>query len=612
MSERAGWIARLGCWAIVAASLWVVRPALAQEPPSSAPAAPDPGAEPSVDDAELARLIEQLGHERFFVREQAQAALAKLGYEAFDALAAAQDHEDIEIASRAKYLVRLIRVEWTRDGDPPALKQLLDGYDQLDQPNRGERIKRIAANTEGPWVGALCRVARFERFPALSKQAAVLLIEQPDLPADAWPARGEVILSQVGRSARPAAEWLRCYVAANQDAAGALERWRALVDAEEQTLAQCPEETDDAILGALVRYHIALLERLGRQEEINGAIARLVATESGETESLVKLVDWLIQRKAWEGLDQLHARFSNRFEQDAKLAYSLAGARLVREDSPGAEKLAAQALALNPGENHQHLQIAVWLREKGWPEWSERELRRVIEIGPPDNNDTLTAQFRLAELLHDRQADDAAGLVLEQALAGLDKAAQAANRQPEFAKALDGAKRWISSRMHYYRACHFQRQQDRAKEAEELAAGIKDDPTDADILIALYRLPEQSESQRTETKKLIDDAALKFRAQIAQNPAEANGYNQLAWLLSNTDRELEEALKASQESLRLRPNEAGYLDTLGRCYYALKDYENAVKYQEQAVAGEPHSGQMKRQLEIFRQALAAARGESKS
>jgi tetratricopeptide (TPR) repeat protein len=290
------------------------------------------------------------------------------------------------------------------------------------------------------------------------------------------------------------------------------------------------------------------------------------------------------------------------------LAYSLAGAKLAREDSEGAEKLASQALALNVGQGHQHLQIAIWLRERGWLDWSERELRRVIEIGPANDNDTLTAQFRLADLLHDRQVDDAAGQVLEQALAGLDKAAKAANREPEFDKALEAAKRWISSRMHYYLACHYQRQNDRAKEAEQLEAGIKDDPTDADILIGLYRLPEQSEAQRAQTKQLIDDAARKFRAQIAQNPGESNGYNQLAWLLSNTDRDLQEALKASQESLRLRPNEPGFLDTLGRCHFALKDYANAVKFQEQAVAGEPHSGTMRRQLEIFRKALADAAG----
>lgn len=571
------------------------------------PAAGEPTAATSIDDAEISRLIEQLGNDRFFVREQAQASLAKLGYDAFDALVAAQEHEDIEIASRAKYLVRLVKVEWTVDGDPSQLKQVLDGYDRLDQPARAERIRTLATQTGPAWVAALCRVVRFERFPVLSKQAAIRLIEQQPA-ANAWPERGQQIQQQLGRSARDGAQWLRLYVESQQDPAAIAERWAEAVQDEEQLITQSPEETDNTVVGGLVRFQIGLLERLGRQDEIEAAIARLVATESGETESLLRLVDWLVERKSWEGLERLHERFAGRFEQDAKLAYSLAGARRAHEDSAAADKLAAQALALNPTEGHQHLQVALWLRERGWPDWSERELRRVIEIGPAESNDTLTAQFRLADVLHDRQADDAAGQVLEQALAALDKAAQAANRPPEFAKALEQAKRFISSRMHYYQSCHYQQQQDRVKEAEHLQAGIKDDPTDADILIGLYRLPEQSESERNETKKLIDEAAARFRAQIAQNPSEPNGYNQLAWLLSNTERDQEEALRASRESLKLKPDEPGYLDTLGRCYFALKDYANAVKFQEQAVAGEPHSGTMKRQLEIFRRALAEAGG----
>lgn len=592
--RMAGWVLAFLAPCIMGPASTLAQPASPGEPAHSAAA-----------DAEIATLIEQLGSDRFFVREQAQASLAKLGYEAFDALVEAEEHADIEIASRAKYLVRLVKVEWTREGDPPQLKQLLDGYDQLDQPARSERIRQLAIHQDPAWIAALCRLVRFERIPTLSKQAAVRLIEQQDVPAEAWPARGESILSQLGRSSRPAAQWLRLYVEAQADPAGSLERWEQLVSAEEKTLAQYPEETDNAILSALARYQIALLERLGRTDAINAVVARLVSIESGETESLVKLVDWLIQRKSWDGLEKLHARFAGRFEQEPTLAYSLAGAKRTQEDSEGAEKLASQALALNIGDARQHLQIAIWLRDRGWLDWSERELRRVIEIGPADEDNTLSAQFRLADLLHDQQSDEAAGAVLQEAIDALDKVVRG-NQQPEFAKALERAKQLIGSRMHYYLSCHFQRQNDFAKEAEQLALGIKDDPTDADLLIGLYRLPDQSEAQRNETKRMIEDAAKRYRIQIAQNPSESDGYNKLAWLLSNTDRQLEEALKASQESLRLRPNEAGYLDTLGRCYFALKDYPNAVKYQQQAVTIEPHSGTMRRQLEMFRKALADA------
>ena len=54
----------------------------------------------------------------------------------------------------------------------------------------------------------------------------------------------------------------------------------------------------------------------------------------------------------------------------------------------------------------------------------------------------------------------------------------------------------------------------------------------------------------------------------------------------------------------MRPGEPAFLDTLGRCYYAAGEYQNAVKYQRQAVAKEPHLQVMRRQLETFERALA--------
>ena len=63
--------------------------------------------------------------------------------------------------------------------------------------------------------------------------------------------------------------------------------------------------------------------------------------------------------------------------------------------------------------------------------------------------------------------------------------------------------------------------------------------------------------------------------------------------------------------LELRPETAGYLDTLGRCYYAKGDYKSAVLHQSRAAELDPHSVQIRRQLEFFQQALKATQGQSK-
>jgi tetratricopeptide (TPR) repeat protein len=75
--------------------------------------------------------------------------------------------------------------------------------------------------------------------------------------------------------------------------------------------------------------------------------------------------------------------------------------------------------------------------------------------------------------------------------------------------------------------------------------------------------------------------------------------------VGNTIGDYDEAVKLSHLSLEMVPSSAGYLDTLGRCYYTKGDFENAVKYQTEAVKFSPYSGQIRRQLELFQKALAA-------
>ena len=65
-----------------------------------------------------------------------------------------------------------------------------------------------------------------------------------------------------------------------------------------------------------------------------------------------------------------------------------------------------------------------------------------------------------------------------------------------------------------------------------------------------------------------------------------------------------EALRCSLKSLELIPGYGIYLDTLGRCYYAVGDLRNAVKSQKQAVEKTPYYQQIQRQLEFFEAELA--------
>jgi tetratricopeptide (TPR) repeat protein len=171
----------------------------------------------------------------------------------------------------------------------------------------------------------------------------------------------------------------------------------------------------------------------------------------------------------------------------------------------------------------------------------------------------------------------------------------------------------LAARFHYYRACQHRDAGDPSRQREALELAIRADPTDADVLIAMYRLPESNEGWRAAVRKRIGELCRRFQQEIDENPNDPTPYNQWAWLVSNTEGDFQKAIRYSHRSLELIPPAAGesagasFLDTLGRCYYAAGDYENAVKYQREAIQRIDYMQVMHRQLALFEQALANKR-----
>src|SRR5262245_55648936 len=130
----------------------------------------------------IVRLIAQLGSDQYLMREAAQEALSQIGPEAFDLLTKAESDEDVEISARAKYLVQLIRIDLLSDSDSPQVKKLLQNYDLQPESARLRTLQRLAMLPREVCVPPLCRLVRFERSSRLSKLAALLVINQPDLP----------------------------------------------------------------------------------------------------------------------------------------------------------------------------------------------------------------------------------------------------------------------------------------------------------------------------------------------------------------------------------------------------------------------------------------------
>ena len=144
---------------------------------------------------------------------------------------------------------------------------------------------------------------------------------------------------------------------------------------------------------------------------------------------------------------------------------------------------------------------------------------------------------------------------------------------------------------------------------EAIEKGDPADP-DPDVLIALYHLPNQSAQRHKQTMELINRAIQSYEISLTgqADPERVRScYNEYAWLVGNTEGDLDRALDYSKKSVEMAPGEGELLDTLAHCYAAKKDFDNAVKYQTRAVELDPSSAAIRRSLEDFRKGLEQAK-----
>jgi tetratricopeptide (TPR) repeat protein len=560
-------------------------------------------------ESRIAALIRQLGDEQYSVRQQAQEELALLGADAFDALVAAEHDDDIEIASRARYLVHLIRIDWVRESDSAQVKELLKDYDSQGEDDRRLCMERLSESTMGDaGLEPLCRLIRFERSPLLSKEGAIMILAESEPDAAAWPQRSRIITSALKGSSRPASKWLLTYAKFHTDPEAALAEWDKLVSEELTVTEPLAAQDETRIQILLLRTQAEMLLARKHDDQALAVMRKMIDREADDTDSLTEFVAWLAKNKAWSVVDDVSKRYEKTFKASPKLLYTLAQACKTRGNVELAEQFALRAYRLGAESDDAkslpaRFNTAFWLEQTGMADWSEREYRYVIKHG--DQTSPVVAESRnyLSELLHDEDKDGAAAEVLQGLVEALPKS-------DELAKMLAARRhplKSIRSRMFYFQACDFAAKGDRPHQTELLDRAIASDPTDADVLIALYHLPGQDEKRRAHTLDLIRQASQQFQNELNDDPDNYSVCNEYAWLVGNTEGDLERALECGLKACELRPDEGGLLDTLAHCYAAKKDFENAVKYQSRAAELEPYSRQIQHALDEYRKALAEAK-----
>ncbi|MFW6125148.1 MAG: hypothetical protein ACOC46_03280, partial [Pirellulales bacterium] len=413
---------------------------------------------------------------------------------------------------------------------------------------------------------------------------------------------GETLAALQGKLAghrRTGAQWISTWVEHHADDHELPRRFAPWIEREQRLRETAPRKTSREVVGQLMRLQIQWLRRAGREASAMALMQRLLDLEQGRRAELRELLVWLIEQEHWATVDDVRRRFRDRIQGSSKLLYLVAEARQKQGDSQQAEETARRAYRLRPGiaaQADQRARLAMWLWNRGQIEWAIREFDDVFEHSEP-----AFAQ-RYAELLYDQRRYGRAAEVLETLIADWQggiggRRGGTGHAQP------------LRARAHYFRACHHRQQGELQKQKHQLDEALEDDPQELDTLIARYRLPDPPEAYRRQTLAMIRRAAEQLEREIEQSPDAASAYNQYAWLIGNTEGDLAKALRYSRRSLKLRPDTAGYLDTLAHVHFARGEYAEAVEQQSRAARLQPHSKLITDQLDVFRAAAAEHRKE---
>jgi tetratricopeptide (TPR) repeat protein len=82
-------------------------------------------------------------------------------------------------------------------------------------------------------------------------------------------------------------------------------------------------------------------------------------------------------------------------------------------------------------------------------------------------------------------------------------------------------------------------------------------------------------------------------------PQDDNVRNSAAWLASRALKRLDDAEKEVKEALRLRPNQAAYLDTLAEIYFARRNRPQAIDWSKKALIADPSATSLREQYFRF-------------
>ncbi len=543
---------------------------------------------------DVAALVDALTHPDPDARAEAAAQLRRIGVRARPALVEAARSEDLTLAATAGEL--LVTLPWHRSDDPQAVRTALKGYGNPDVAARIEVVGRVASD--------------YPRAIA-NRVLARLLVEEPNEDV-CW----HVVAALRRTMNEEARRGLREVEPAGRNRASALVMCaRAWLDAEPSKahallhraieIESRAPTYDDGELDLAFDVLAAAEEAAGRYD----AAADLRRQQSSRVG---------VQRAAYASpvfeLFALHARFGplRGFAADVEtytvylaepqVLYALARTYARCDDALSAAVLecAASAVSLRPS---RRLRVAEFLRQSGWNDLAERELRAVVAQEPAAEVvvDHVNARLHLATIATERKDDRATAGHLRAVLAlvetnrlELERTDDTGRRLPFDASQLRAQIAW-----HDFRAARDAG--DAATADKHLAELIVLKPTTSRVVLDV--VPHlKSVGREREAQAIFAHAYGIARNRLDAAPDDANAMNELAWLCARAGERLDEALELATRATAIAPANASYLDTAAEANFQVGRVDEAIRLEKAAVDLEPGNAFMREQLERFQAA----------
>ncbi|MDA7950766.1 MAG: hypothetical protein MPJ24_04685 [Pirellulaceae bacterium] len=576
----------------------------------------------------LEKLIQDLGHKQFVVREAAESELHRAGILAFDLLQQSKHHENVEIALRSRYLLKNMTVQWIKPYDPVFLKELLSNCKEQSVDNRLARLDRIRETSPEIAIEAFCRVLRFDESELVSKEAALLILDYPfkDFSQEDRKKIAFLIENRIGISGRVAANWARLYADGLLSNKPDFASWEKALSAEQNAYALSHEETNRPLMRRLFRWYANYLVDHNQQNRSLVYVRQSLQYTDSTTEELMITMDWLASMKSWEGYNLLYENFSGKFHREPLLLYKLAEATNLQNDQEKTKQFADIAFSLSEDSIDQRLSLAVLLNEWGLFSWAQRELEAVIHDESSELYLVVRSHVLSSQIYYEHQQYQKGADSLVTVFEKLKQESETSYGKVEIAL-LD--QKHLKGQMYYYQALVAKEEKREADQKNLLELAWKSDPRNPDYLIEQFqsyhdheksKVKERIQSMLATNEKKAAEASKQleqlvrinaFRTEIIEARQEyAFACNQSAWLIANTEGDLDLALdKAKVAVAQSQPeNRANYLDTLAAVYAARKEYPLAITQIEKALQLVPHHPVFMRRLGQYRE-LATQKNE---